>query len=48
MMPELEQSVIHGLGFGRANATATHGVIKHPVAILPWALVLTVGDVVQH
>src|SRR6266446_809119 len=48
MMPELEESVIHGLGFGSTNATATHGIIKHPVAILPRPLVLAVGDVVQH
>ena len=48
MMSEFEESIIHGFGFGWANATATHGVIEHPVAILPRAVVLAVGDIVQH
>src|SRR2546423_4867131 len=48
MMPELEESVIHGLGFGSANAATTHGIIKHPVAILPRALVLAIGHIMQH
>src|SRR6266481_3199600 len=48
MMPELVESVIHGLAFGRANTAATHGVIKHPVAILPRPLVLAVRDIVEH
>src|SRR5206468_12867048 len=48
MMPEFVESVIHGLGLGRANPAATHGVIKHPVTILPGALVLAVRDIMQH
>jgi hypothetical protein len=44
MMPEFVESVIHGLGLGRANPAATHGVIKHPVTILPRGAVLAVRD----
>src|SRR5215472_6486275 len=48
MMPELKESVIHGLGLYRVHPAATHGVVKHPVAILPWPIVLFICDVVQH
>ena len=47
MTPEFVESVIHGLGLGRANPAATHGVIKHPVAILPGPLALAVRAIVQ-
>src|SRR5207244_5302198 len=47
-MPEFVESVIHGLAFSRANPAATHGVIKHPVAILPRSLVLVISYIVQH
>src|SRR6266436_6914355 len=46
MMPEPEERVKHGLGFRRAHAAATHGVVEHAVAILPWPVVFAVGDVV--
>src|SRR5262249_23287597 len=48
MMPEFVESVVHGLSFGPANPATTHGVIKHPVTILPRSVVLVVRDVVQH
>src|SRR5882724_5592925 len=42
------QGVIHGLGFNGANAAASHGVVKHPVAILPRPIVLLISNIVQH
>src|SRR5262249_60208599 len=48
MMPELVERVIHGLGLGGAHAAATHRVVKHAIAILPWPLARAIGDVVQH
>src|SRR5439155_17989827 len=46
VMPEFVQCVIHGLGFSRADAAATHGVVEHAVTIPPWPLVFSVSDVV--
>ena len=48
MAPETVERVIHRPGFDRADAAATHRIIKHPVAIRPRPIVLFVGDVVEH
>src|SRR5262249_35080414 len=48
MMPKPVERVKHGLGFNRTHAAATHCVVEHPVAILPWALVFPVSDIVQY
>src|SRR5438128_784360 len=36
MMPEFVEGVIHGLGLDGIHAAATHRVVEHAVAILPW------------
>src|SRR4029077_7977583 len=48
MMPETVERIKHRLGFHSAHSTAAHRVVKHSVAILPWAIVLLIGHVVQH
>src|SRR5260370_34864613 len=48
MMPETAERIKHRLRFHSAHPTAAHRVVKHPVAILPWAIVLLIGHVVQH
>src|SRR6266699_6888417 len=48
MMPETIEGVIYRLRFHHADTTATHRVVKHPVAILPWAIVLLISNVVQY
>ena len=48
VMPESVERVKHGLGFNGAHPAATHGVVEHAVAILPWPLLVPVRDIVQH
>src|SRR5205814_6020265 len=48
MMPETVERIKHRLRFHRTYATAAHCVVKHPVAILPWAIVLVISSIVQH
>src|ERR1700724_992585 len=45
MMTKPIQGIIHRLGFHRAHAAATHGVVEHPVAVLRRPLFLVVGNV---
>src|SRR5438105_1906968 len=42
------QSIIHGLGFGRAHSTATHRIVKHAIAFLPRPRLLVVSDIVKN
>ena len=46
VVSELIECVKHGLSFSGAHPAATHGVVEHPVTILPRAVVFAVGDVV--
>jgi hypothetical protein len=48
MSPVTIQRVIHCLGFGRAHSTATHRVIKHPVALFPRSAFLLISDIVKN
>src|SRR5881628_3444713 len=48
MTPEFVERVIHGLGFDRAGAAATHRVVEHAVTIPRWPVVFPVRDIVQH
>src|SRR5205085_5388248 len=42
MPAELQQRVIHGAGFNRADPAASHRSVKHSVAILRRSLVLVI------
>jgi hypothetical protein len=48
VISESIQSVIDRLSLDTADATATHGVVEHAVAILPRPVLLPVCDIVQH
>jgi hypothetical protein len=48
VMREFVDGVKHGLGFDGVHPAATHRVVEHPVAILPWPVFLLVSGVVQH
>src|SRR6266568_6647358 len=48
MVPETTECIKHGLRFDSAYAAATHCVVEHPVAILPRAIVLPIGNIMQH
>src|SRR6266699_1847360 len=48
MMPETVKCIKHRLRFHSTYATAAHRVVKHPIAVLPRALVLLIGNVVQN
>ena len=45
---EFVDDVKHGLGLDRVHPAATHCVVEHPVAVLPWPVFLLVSGVVQH
>src|SRR5436309_14519562 len=48
MMPKSVERVEHGLRFSAADPTATHGVVEHAIAILPWPVVFAVSDIMQY
>src|SRR5436190_5344002 len=48
MMPKPVERVKHGLRFSAAHTAATHGIVEHAIAILPWPLLFAVSDVMQY
>src|SRR6266480_5695123 len=45
VMPKFVERVKHRLGFHDANPAAPHRIVEHPVAILPWPLMVAVRNI---
>src|SRR2546423_1845841 len=48
MTPKPVERIKHGLCLSGADAAATHGVVEHAVAILPWSFVFSICDIMQY